>query len=398
MADRKQKRRRSGVVEFTNALLTLLVIGLVVFGGLFLFLTSQFYAPGQIKAETSFFVEPNDGLGLVAQRLESQELISNQWIFRAGGWVLERQSNLRPGEFVIPANASMSDILTILTEGKPVEYFVTVPEGETSWGVIQRIAQAQGNLTGDLPAQPPEGTILPGRYDFMPRDSKQSVLDQMTAAMTAQLPEIWESCRPDVCGPEGVVATPEEFVTLASIVEKETGVADERPRVAAVFVNRLKRGMRLQSDPTIIYGVTNGQGPLGRPIRKSEIEARTPYNTYQIDGLPQGPIANPGIESLRAVANPAQTEDLYFVAAGATPDQGHLFATSYADHRRNVAQYRAAVAAAQAEAEAAEAEAAKAALEAQEAAEAGEIVAEEDAPAAGTEGGNDAADGDSAPQ
>src|SRR5690606_17997383 len=130
-----------------------------------------------------------------------------------------------------------------------------------------------------------------------------------TAAMAAELSAIWESCRPDVCGPEGVLDSPEELVTLASVVEKETGVADERPRVAAVFVNRLKRNMRLQSDPTIIYGITNGEGPLGRPIRRSEIEARTPYNTYQIDGLPQGPIANPGIESLRAVANPAQTED-----------------------------------------------------------------------------------------
>ena len=386
--DRKQKRRRrSGMVEFFNALLGLVVIGLVVAGGLFLFGTSQFYADGPVEAETSFFVERNDGLGLVAQRLESQKLISSQWIFRAGGWALEKQRDLKPGEFVIPAGASMADILTILTEGKPVEYFVTVPEGETSWGVIQRIAQA-GSLTGDLPAVPAEGSLLPGRYDFMPRDTAQSVLDQMTTAMTEQLAEVWQTCRPDICGPDGVIDTPEQMVTLASIVEKETGVADERPRVAAVFVNRLKRSMRLQSDPTIIYGITNGEGPLGRPIRRSEIEARTPYNTYQIDGLPVGPIANPGIESLRAVASPATTDDLYFVAAGATPDQGHLFATNYADHRRNVAQYRRAVAEAQAAAEAVEAEAARAELEAQEAAEAGEEVGDEERRDAG----------DSAPQ
>lgn len=383
MADRKQKRRRSGVVTFFNALLGLVVLGLVVFGGLFLFLTSQFYADGPVEAETSFFVEPNDGIGLVAQRLESQELITNQMVFRTGTWVLAQQGsadpgNLRPGEFIIPAKASMEDILTILTEGKPVEYFVTVPEGETSWGVMQRIAAAQGNLTGEMPAQPAEGAILPGRYDFMPRDTRQSVIDKMTAAMVEQLPQVWESCRPDVCGPEGVIDRPEELVTLASIVEKETGVAEERPRVAAVFVNRLKRGMRLQSDPTIIYGITNGEGTLGRPIRRSEIEARTAYNTYQIDGLPEGPIANPGIESLRAVANPAETDDLYFVAAGATPDQGHLFATNYADHRKNVALYRQAVADAQAEAEA---EAAREALEAEAAASAGEDVSDEDAAA-----------------
>ena len=317
----------------------------------------------------------------MAQRLESQELISSQWVFRAGSWVLEKQAGLKPGEFIIPAKASMEDILTILTEGKPVEYFVTVPEGETSWGVMQRIAQAQGNLTGEMPAQPPEGSILPGRYDFMPRDTRQSVIDKMTAAMAEQLPQVWESCRPDVCGPEGVIDSPEELVTLASIVEKETGVANERPLVAAVFVNRLKRGMRLQSDPTIIYGITNGEGPLGRPIRKSEIEARTAYNTYQVDGLPQGPIANPGIESLRAVADPAETDDLYFVAAGATPDQGHLFATNYADHRKNVALYRRAVAEAEAEAEAEEA---REALEAEAAAGAGETVAEDAASEAGT--------------
>lgn len=381
MADRKKKRRRSGLVSFLNAILGLVVLGIIAVGGLFLFVTNQFYADGPIEAETSFFVEPNDGLGLVAQRLESQDLITNQMMFRAGNWLLERQgkapsSTLKPGEFIIPAKASMQDILTILTEGKPVEYFVTVPEGETSWGVMQRIAQAQGNLTGDMPEQPAEGTILPGRYDFMPRDTRQSVIDKMTAAMQDQLPEVWESCRPDICGPDGLIKTPEEMVTLASVVEKETGVADERPRVAAVFINRLKRGMRLQSDPTIIYGITNGQGPLGRPIRKSEIEARTPYNTYQVDGLPQGPIANPGIESLRAVANPAESDDLYFVAAGATPDQGHLFATNYADHRKNVALYRKAVAEAQAEAEAAEAEAARDDLQAQEATEAGDNAAD----------------------
>src|SRR5690606_32566678 len=128
-------------------------------------------------------------------------------------------------EFIVPARASMAEILTLLTEGSPVEYFVTVPEGATSWGVIQRIAQAGTNLTGEMPAQPPEGSVLPGRYDFMPRDTAQSVLDQMTGAMTTRLADVWENCRPDVCGPEGVIDSPEELVTLASIVEKETGVA-----------------------------------------------------------------------------------------------------------------------------------------------------------------------------
>lgn len=383
--DRKQKRRRrSGVVDFVNALLTLLVLGLVAVGGLFLFGTSQFYAEGPVEEQSTFFVERGNGLGTIAQRLDEQGLITNSWIFRAGAWAASRNnSNILPGEYVIPAKASMSDILGIVTSGKPVEYFVTVPEGETSFAVVQRIAEASHALTGELDAVPAEGSIMPGRYDYFPRDTRQSLLDQMTAKMAEQLAEVWATCRPDVCGADGVIATPEEMVTLASIVEKETGVPDERPRVAAVFVNRLKRGMRLQSDPTIIYGITKGEGPLGRPIRRSEIEAQTPYNTYQIDGLPAGPIANPGIESLRAVADPAPTEDLYFVAAGATPDKGHLFASNYADHRRNVAEYRRVVASAAAEAEAAEAEAARAALEAEQAAEAGEEFSEEEPAADG---------------
>ena len=163
-----------------------------------------------------------------------------------------------------------------------------------------------------------------------------------------------------VCGENGVVRSPAELVTLASVVEKETGVASERPQVAAVFINRLKKGMRLQSDPTIIYGITKGVGKLDRPIRKSEIEAETEYNTYQIDGLPAGPIANPGIEALEAVAHPAATQDLYFVARTTDPKDGHLFAATYADHRKNVTAYRKATAEA-------ETEAAKEALEQTEA-------------------------------
>jgi UPF0755 protein len=182
--------------------------------------------------------------------------------------------------------------------------------------------------------------------------------------MTTQLAEVWESREPDL-----PIETPEELLTLASIVEKETGVASERPQVAAVFVNRLREGMRLQSDPTIIYGITRGQSQLGRGLRRSEIEQETPYNTYQIDGLPPTPIANPGVEALRAVANPDTHDYLYFVAKGASPSEGHVFAETYADHQDNVAQYRriAAEAAAQAEQEA---EAARQALEAEEASEA----------------------------
>lgn len=370
MPDRKKKRRRSGLIELTNAVLTLVVIGLIAVIGLFLFGTSQFYAGGPQSEETAFLVEPGSRFSLVAERLEDRGLISNRFIFQAAGYLTRTQGKVKAGEFLVPANASMAEILELITEGKPIEYFVTVPEGESSWAVAQRISQESHNLTGDLSGMPPEGSVLPGRYDYFPRDTRQSVLDQMTAKMAEELAEVWAECRTDVCGPEGVLQSPQELVTLASIVEKETGVAEERPRVAAVFVNRLKRGMRLQSDPTIIYGITEGEGSLGRGLTRSEIEAETAYNTYQIDGLPPGPIANPGIESLRAVANPAETNDLYFVAAGATPSEGHVFAGSYAEHRRNVARYRQAVDDAAA--------AARQALEAEEAAGAGEEVTAEE--------------------
>ncbi len=369
MPDKKKRRRSGGFVDVLNALLTLVVLGLVLAIGVFFWGASQFYAAGPAVEESRFFVERGNGFNTIAQRLDEQGLVGNAWIFRAGALAISRNNaNILPGEYVIPARASMADILEIITSGEPVEYFVTVPEGETSWAVARRIADASHNLTGELAGIPPEGSILPGRYDYFPRDTRQSVLDQMTAKMTAAVAEVWETCRADVCGPQGVLDSPEELVTLASIVEKETGVAEERPRVAAVFVNRLKRGMRLQSDPTIIYGITKGESTLGRGLTRSEIEARTDYNTYQIDGLPVGPIANPGIESLRAVANPAETDDLYFVAAGATPSEGHVFASSYAEHRRNVARYRQAVDEAAA--------AAREELEAEEAAEAGETVPE----------------------
>lgn len=372
MPDRKPKRRRSGFLEILNGLLTLVVIGLVVAVGAFFWGASQFYAEGPEAEEARFFVERGNGLGTIAQRLDEQGLIGNAWLFRAGAWTASRNnSTILPGEYVIPARASMANILDIITSGDPVEYFVTVPEGETSWGVAQRIADESNNLTGELSAAPPEGSVLPGRYDYFPRDSRQSVLDQMTAGMAEAVAEVWATCRTDICGPDGVVATPQELVTLASIVERETGVASERPRVAAVFINRLKRSMRLQSDPTIIYGITKGESTLGRGLTRSEIETRTDYNTYQIDGLPPGPIANPGIESLRAVANPAETSDLYFVAAGATPAEGHIFAATYAEHRRNVERYRAAVDEATA--------AAREALEEEQATEAGEDVPASDA-------------------
>lgn len=360
-ADRKEKRRRrrSGLVSVLNGLLTLLVLGIIVVGGLFFYGANAFYMPGAVKADTNFVVERGSRLASISERLEEQGLIENKYIFQAGGWALKKQTEIKAGEFVLKANSSMADILKEITEGKPLLLAVVVPEGWTSWQVADRLAN-HPDLTGEPPAIPEEGSILPGSYDYDRGMSRSEVLDNMKAAMAEKLAEIYASCDPTICGENGVVRSPAELVTLASVVEKETGVASERPQVAAVFINRLKKGMRLQSDPTIIYGIIKGVGKLDRPIRRSEIEAKTEYNTYQIDGLPVGPIANPGIEALQAVANPATSDDLYFVARTTDPSDGHLFATNYADHRKNVAAYRKATAEA-------ETEAAKEALEQTEA-------------------------------
>lgn len=362
-ADRNEKRprrRRGGFLDILNGLLTLLVLGIIVVVGIFFYGANTFYAEGKVKADTNFLVEKGAGLGSIAKRLEEQGLIDNEMIFRAGAWLQKKQTEFKAGEFVLKANSSMADVLKELTEGKPLLLAVVVPEGWTSWQVADRLTN-HPDLTGEPPAIPEEGSVLPGSYDYDRGMPRSDVLAKMQAAMAEKLAAVFAGCDPTVCGENGVVRSPAELVTLASIVERETGVASERPQVAAVFVNRLKKGMRLQSDPTIIYSVTKGVGQLDRPIRKSEIEAKTEYNTYQIDGLPAGPIANPGIEALEAVAHPAATQDLYFVAKTVNPKDGHLFAASYDEHRKNVSAYRKASAEA-------ETEAAKEALEATEAA------------------------------
>ncbi len=355
---RRRRRSRNGLVDVLNAFLTLLVIGLVVVGGGFFYTASQYYGTGPTTEDRVFRVETDNTLRSAAQRLEEQGLISSALIFTQFGSRVEQNTVIKAGDFNIPAGASMSEILRELADGTPLRFAVTIPEGWTVWQAVQRI-QDNGDLNGEISTLPPEGSILPGSYDYMPGDTRQSVLDKMQLAMTQALAEVWETRQPDL-----PIESPAELLILASIVEKETGVASERPQIAAVFVNRLRVGMRLQSDPTIIYGITLGQSTLDRGIRRSEIDAKTPYNTYQIDRLPPTPIANPGIEALRAVANPDSHDYLYFVAKGATPREGHVFAETYAEHQRNVASYRAIAAEAAAQAEA---EAARQALEAEQA-------------------------------
>lgn len=369
MFRRKIKHRRNGLVELANGFLSLVVLALVVVGGIVFYGASVFNAPGKTTEEVTFQVERGNGLGTISQRLVDAGIISNKWVFQAGTRSKKKERAIKAGEFRIAKGASMNEVLTELTEGTPITYAVTVPEGYTSWQVVERL-RAEASLEGEIALVPTEGTLLPDTYSFERGDDRASILERMTGAQSEALAEIWAGRNPDI-----PIATPEELVVLASIVEKETGIAEERPQVAAVFINRLNLGMRLQTDPTVIYGITNGEGPLGRGLKRSELEAGTPYNTYIIAGLPPGPIANPGVESMRAVANPADTKALYFVAAGAKSSQGHLFAASYAEHRKNVVLYRAAVReAAKAKEEELEAEAARDAVEAEQAAAAGEEV------------------------
>ena len=219
-----------------------------------------------------------------------------------------------------------------IIEGKVVQHAFTVAEGLTSEQIVQRLLE-NDVLTGNIREIPREGTLLPETYRFTRGTTREQMIQRMQQAQRRAVQEIWERRMPDL-----PIRTPEQLVVLASIIEKETGKPEERTRVAAVFVNRLKQKMKLQSDPTIIYGLVGGKGSLGRPIQRSEIEQPTPYNTYVIDGLPPGPIANPGRASLEAAANPARTKELFFVADGTG---GHAFADNYEQHQKNVARLRA---------------------------------------------------------
>jgi UPF0755 protein len=244
---------------------------------------------------------------------------------------LKASSELKPGEYAFQKSASLRDVIGIIVEGKVVQHAVTIPEGLTSEQIVARLTD-NDIFAGGLREMPREGTLLPETYKFPRGTTREQVIQRMQQTQKRVLAEIWERRNPDI-----PIKSPEQLVTLASIVEKETGKADERSRVAAVFTNRLRQKIKLQSDPTIIYGLVGGKGTLGRPIKRSEIQQPSPYNTYVIDGLPPGPIANPGRASLEAAANPARTRDLFFVADGTG---GHSFTETYDQHQKNVARLR----------------------------------------------------------
>ena len=320
-------RMLDGLVTFFFLLACLAV-------GVFFWVKSQFDQPGPLATSTVFVIPKGEGVSAIAERLERDGVIDDRRVFMTSilyFMYLKGQGSLKAGEYEFGKNASMRQVLDTLVEGKSIEHKVTLAEGLTSYQIVQKL-MAQSELHGEITEIPPEGSLLPDTYRFGRNDTRQDIIERMQAAHKKFLAKVWETRDPEI-----VVTTPEEAVILASIVEKETGRADERPLIASVFENRLRKNMRLQSDPTIIYGLTKGY-PLGRGIRQSELDAATPYNTYVIAGLPPGPICNPGKDSLAAVLNPEQGDDLFFVATG---HGGHVFASTISQQARNVAAYRA---------------------------------------------------------
>jgi len=330
---RRSRKARSQVVIFLNFVMTVVVFATLIGVGIFYYGIKSYEEAGPLTANTNFIVRGGAGTNEIAANLERNNIISDSRVFRVLSRVYLDGETLKAGEYEIKAGASMREIVELLKSGKSILYSVSVPEGLTVKQVFKRLTE-DPVLEGDLPAElPPEGSLMTDTYKFSRGTKRADILHQMLDAQKALIDQIWQ--RRDDNLP---ITTREEFVTLASIVEKETGRADERSRVASVFLNRLEKGMRLQSDPTIIYGMFGGEGkPADRPIFQSDLEKKTPFNTYIIKGLPPTPIANPGRAALEAVANPSRTADLYFVADGTG---GHVFAETLDEHNQNVRRWR----------------------------------------------------------
>jgi UPF0755 protein len=369
----------------SNAL-TLFIVLLVVAAGMLAWGREAYKGPGPLADAVCFRVERGASLSAVSRALEAQGVVSDARIFRIGADYSDKANLLKFGSYLVPPGASMRDVVDLLTEGgqstcgreinfrigvnsadvilreldpgtnryvevvkfdpsqeavpqayvdvaqeADLRYRVTLAEGVTSWQVVEALKRADF-LTGEVAAVPPEGSLAPDSYEVDRGSARGDLIARMTEAQGRILTALWASRA------EGLpYDSPEEALIMASIVEKETGIADERPQVASVFVNRMNRGMRLQTDPTVIYGITNGEGILGRGLRQSELRRETPYNTYVIDGLPPTPIANPGRLSIEAALNPDSTPYIFFVADGTG---GHAFAVTLQEHNANVARWR----------------------------------------------------------
>ncbi|WP_159009242.1 endolytic transglycosylase MltG [Bradyrhizobium sp. S69] len=330
---KRSERARNPFVVVGNAIITIVLVLLIGSAGGYYYGMQKIEAPGPLQDEKVVNIPARAGMADIADTLQREGVIeNNRWAFIGAVIVLKARSELKPGEYAFQKNASLRSVIATMVDGKVVQHSVTIPEGLTSEQIVARLSD-NDIFAGSINEIPREGTLLPETYKFPRGTTRDQVIGRMQQAQKRLVAEVWEHRNPDL-----PVKTPEQLVTLASIIEKETGKADERSRVAAVYVNRLRQKMKLQSDPTIIYGLVGGKGTLGRPIKRSEITQPSPYNTYVVDGLPPGPIANPGRASLEAAANPARTRDLFFVADGTG---GHSFTETYDQHQKNVAKLRA---------------------------------------------------------
>jgi UPF0755 protein len=325
------RRARHPIIIVGNAIFTILLLLSVLVGAGIIYGSQKFGATGPLDRERTVNIPPRTGLRDMADLLKREGVIENPTFFVLGAVILGATDKLKAGEYVFEKGASMDDVLETIISGKSIQHSVTVAEGLTTQQIIQRLNEAEV-LSGPIQKIPPEGSLLPETYRVTRGTTREQLLQRMTSAHKRLVDEIWARRSPDL-----PVKDLNEFITLASIVEKETAIASERTRVAGVFVNRLNKKMRLQSDPTIIYGLVGGKGSLGRSLTRADVDQPTAYNTYTIIGLPPGPIANPGRASLEAVANPSRTGELYFVADGTG---GHVFAETYDQHLKNVARWR----------------------------------------------------------
>ncbi|GAB4153659.1 MAG: hypothetical protein Tsb0016_26170 [Sphingomonadales bacterium] len=292
-------------------------------------LRADFQSPGPALEPEIVILEPGTSLGGAARLLARQGVVADAWRFKTAALLFGGAKPILAGEYEVPARASAAAVLAILQSGQVVHHRFTLPEGSTVAETVARL-RAEPLLRGEVAATPPEGSLLPETYYFVRHDQRQALLTRMRTAMDQTLRAAWAQRAAGL-----PLEAPEQALILASIVERETALPEERPRIAAVFINRLQRGMRLQSDPTVIYGIAGGK--LDRPLSRTDLRTATPYNTYVIDGLPPGPIANPGRAALHAVLNPIASDELYFVADGTG---GHVFARTHREHLRNVAAWR----------------------------------------------------------
>ncbi len=324
-------KKRNSTLAALSGLLTFALVVVVLAGIGLVFASRSAREPGPLAADKVVLIPAGSDADEISQILVDQGVIDSRVSFAGALFVEGLRAKLKAGEYLFKQQASLQEVIDTIVSGKSILHAVTIPEGLTSAQIVEKLREDDA-LTGEIREIPREGALLPETYKFQRGDTRANILQKMARDQKALLEELLRRRVADL-----PLGSPAEMVTLASVVEKETGRADERPRVAAVFLNRLRKHMRLQSDPTVVYGLVGGQGTLGRGITRDDLESRTPYNTYVIDGLPPGPIANPGRAALEAVANPSRTAELYFVADGAG---GHVFAESLDAHNRNVQKWR----------------------------------------------------------